>query len=312
MNVEIGPGGEPPDGELFAWLVTPQGKRVEISGICAIGQSETGIVEPMPRFDQEHLANAEALIHARGSEEFWLLDHGSREGTFLNGRLLVSPTRLQDADKISIRGRNFVFRQKGADPRQEAREESGITKPRFRKQARWLVQVDLAGFTAFTAERDALEVAQLVWPWHAEAKALVEANQGCVNRFVGDGLIATFPDSEEAPTDVVAAVAGLLTLPGPAELDVRVVVHFGDVAFRGSLLDGEEILAAALSFLSRMEKLAGELGHACLISEPARERLGGLLEMKPFDHEQPIRGFGGLHRFFIPAGPEFRRRASLK
>ena len=43
--------------------------------------------------------------------EVWLVDFGSRNGTYLNGQRLTRPIRLQDGDHILVGHAEFTFHQ---------------------------------------------------------------------------------------------------------------------------------------------------------------------------------------------------------
>ena len=49
----------------------------------------------MPRVSRRH-----AVIQAQVSDEYWLGDSGSRNGTYVNAKRIAKPTRLQHADVI--------------------------------------------------------------------------------------------------------------------------------------------------------------------------------------------------------------------
>jgi pSer/pThr/pTyr-binding forkhead associated (FHA) protein len=51
------------------------------------------------------------LIHLQNIGEFWLIDFGSGNGTFLNKRRIHQPVRLNDGDQITIGDQVFKFHQ---------------------------------------------------------------------------------------------------------------------------------------------------------------------------------------------------------
>jgi len=99
------------EGEkIVAWLEPSHGGRVPILGTCSIGRlSSNGVVLADERVSRRH-----ALINVQGNREFWLVDLGSGNGTYLNGRRVVQPSRLRDGDKIEIAAFQLLFHQ--ADP----------------------------------------------------------------------------------------------------------------------------------------------------------------------------------------------------
>jgi pSer/pThr/pTyr-binding forkhead associated (FHA) protein len=100
MNADSGAG--------LAWLADPRGNRIPVKGSCSLGRSASNQVAiPDDRVSRRH-----ALIQIQGENEFWLVDFGSRNGTYLNGQRLTRPSRLQDGDHIVIGHAEFAFHQR--------------------------------------------------------------------------------------------------------------------------------------------------------------------------------------------------------
>src|SRR5207237_8904726 len=77
------------------------------AGTCSVGRATANtLVLDLPKVSRMH-----ALIQLQNIGEFWLVDLGSSNGTFLNRRRVHQPVRLHDQDKIVIAGRQFIFRQ---------------------------------------------------------------------------------------------------------------------------------------------------------------------------------------------------------
>ena len=92
---------------ISAWLEAPGGVQTPIRGSCFLGRSATNhIVLSDDRASRRH-----AMVQAQSQGEFWLIDLGSANGTYLNGRRLTRASRLADGDRIELAGRSFTFRQ---------------------------------------------------------------------------------------------------------------------------------------------------------------------------------------------------------
>src|SRR5205823_12460299 len=86
----------PEEGE--AWLEGVDGKRQPIRSGCSLGRTAANtIVLESPKVSRRH-----ALIHVQNIGEFWLIDFGSSNGTFLNKRRIHHPIRISDGDQITI------------------------------------------------------------------------------------------------------------------------------------------------------------------------------------------------------------------
>src|SRR5438046_2002806 len=95
--------------EEGAWLEASDGKRTTLHGSSSLGRTSANrIVLDSPKVSRQH-----ALIHLQNIGEFWLIDFGSSNGTFLNKRRLHHPVRLSDGDQITVGDSVFKFRQPG-------------------------------------------------------------------------------------------------------------------------------------------------------------------------------------------------------
>ena len=101
------------------------------------------------------------------------------------------------------------------------------------ERRRVMLMVDLAGFTRAVAPLSAMELAQLVDRFYCLAAEAVESAGGEVVKFVGDGCLAVFDE-----TDAVAAIACARGLTEPVralgrdysiDLDVGANVHLSVV-----------------------------------------------------------------------------------
>jgi pSer/pThr/pTyr-binding forkhead associated (FHA) protein len=75
------------------------GSVYEISGAESIIGRASGCAVPIQ--DDTFVSHLHARIFTRGAE-FWIEDLGSTNGSFVNGKKLVSPVPLRDADKVQI------------------------------------------------------------------------------------------------------------------------------------------------------------------------------------------------------------------
>jgi AAA-like domain/FHA domain len=96
-------GANAPDAELEK----PGGARIRLRGTCTLGRASTSdIVLADAKVSRRH-----ALVQPQKQYEFWLLDLGSANGTYLNGRRITQPVLLRDRDQIEVGPFRLVFRQ---------------------------------------------------------------------------------------------------------------------------------------------------------------------------------------------------------
>src|SRR6266404_2403947 len=89
-----------------AWLET-SGEKFPISGNSSIGRSARNIIV----IESQKVSRRHALINVQNVGEFWLIDLGSSNGTFLNGRRVHQPLRLCHLDQITVGDSVFTFQQ---------------------------------------------------------------------------------------------------------------------------------------------------------------------------------------------------------
>ena len=95
----------------LAEIELPNGKRVCIRHICAIGRTKNNDVTlPNPRVSRRH-----AVIQSQSSNHTLILtDMNSRNGVFLNGKRISQPTPLHHRDRIDIGPFQLTFHQPNA------------------------------------------------------------------------------------------------------------------------------------------------------------------------------------------------------
>ena len=94
----------------IAEIELPEGNRVRIRASCSIGRTDASdLCLPSQRVSRRH-----AMIQKENNEKLWLIDTGSRNGTYQNGSKVTGPTLLRDKDRINIGPFSMIFHQPNA------------------------------------------------------------------------------------------------------------------------------------------------------------------------------------------------------
>jgi adenylate cyclase len=126
---------------------------------------------------------------------------------------------------------------------------------------------DLAGFTAFTADRGDDAALELVETFQSHVGEALPEGARIVNR-IGDGLLVHLPDPSSAVASLLALTQGCALVATPdVPLWVRTGVHVGTARRLGDDLIGHDVNVAA-----RIGELAGAM--EVLASEAARSEAG--------------------------------------
>jgi adenylate cyclase len=278
-----------------AWLEDANGNRTPIRGSCSLGRAESNQIT----LQDDTVSRRHAVIQAQGEQEYWLVDFGSSNGSYVNGQRIAQPTRLRDGATLAIGVTQYVFRQ----PRftatvQFAAPASDQTVIDVRWAKCWLLVADIINSSKMVAELPADTLPLVTGRWLAQCKEAIETNGGRINQFLGDGFFAFWHDHERMGPDIDKAHRALRRLQDEGQPAFRFVTHLGTVMLGGvSVGEEQRISGSDVHFVFRMEKLAGSLGEARLLSEPARKRLPTGVEVRDVGRHS-LHGFEGQFAFY--------------
>src|SRR6266480_6657618 len=264
--------------EPAAWLDPLTGDRIAILGNCSIGRSPKSCVI----LDSQKVSRRHAIINVQNVGEFWLIDLGSSNGTFLNKRRVHNPVRLCHLDQITVGDSVFTFQQ----PEEISLElRTTMAEQTIRESADvpvWLLVADIENFTPLSRSLVSEKLATLVGGWVSTCKEIIEQHHGSINKYLGDGFLAYWRADEKDADNVAAALLALRDLQKKKAPEFRIVLHFGSVAIGGIASMGEEsLMGKEVNLIFRLEKLASSLGESCGLSNAAHAKLANLIPSRP-------------------------------
>ena len=278
-----------------AWLESGSGARTPIYGTCFLGRAPTSTIV----LTDDKVSRRHALIHAQGQNEFWLVDLGSSNGTYLNGRRVSLPSQLNDNDQVSVGNSVFAFRHPKA-PTLIGLDRGCVEKTiqEIKSAHCWLLLADIESSTQFLQRVAPDELPMITGRWLAACKQIIDDHGGTINKYLGDGFFAYWQDRDGVAASVARALAAFKPMQAREQPRFRVVLHFGQVMMGGAASMGEEsLLGKEVNFAFRMEKLAASLGQLCLMSEAARTPLQALTSTAP-EGRHPLSSFDGDFEFY--------------
>jgi adenylate cyclase len=278
----------------LAWLENETNTRWPIHGVCSIGRvAANDVVLGSGQVSRRH-----ALIHAQAEDEFWLVDLGSSNGSFVSGRRVIQPTKLHDGDALAFDAK-LTFHNEMPSMRAEF-DDAAPTLRQIQALPCWLLVADIAGFTPLSQSMAPEELATMVGAWFSQCGELIERHGGTINKYLGDGFFAYWEANTRPAQHIAAALHELLALQRNERPAFRLAVHHGRITLGGTPSLGETgLLGPAVNFVFHMEKLAAALGERCLLSEAAHELLLPLMsgEARTLGRH-PLKGFAGDYAFF--------------
>jgi adenylate cyclase len=153
---------------------------------------------------------------------------------------------------------------------------------RVRRQAVGVLFADLVGFTTLAEDMPPEEVMAMLRDFHGRMEDEVFRHGGCLEKFIGDALLATFGVPDVGPhdaTDALACARGMLAalaawnhereVRGLAPMGMGVGLHYGQVVLGD--IGSERSMAFAtvgdtINVASRLQSLTRDLGATIVAS----------------------------------------------
>lgn len=287
------PATAPSPSRQGAWLETA-GDKFTVRGDCSFGRSPKNTIV----LDSQKVSRRHALINVQNIGEFWLIDLGSSNGTFLNNRRLHQPVRLTDQDQIVIADRIFIFHQPEEITEDYRTTFVASTVREIENIPCWLLVADIENFTPLSRSLTSDRLATLIGGWVATCKQIIEEHDGMIDKYLGDGFFAYWRGDKGTTKNVAAAIGPLKEAQARNEPRFRLALHFGFVAIGGVPSMGEEsLMGREVNFVFRMEKLAGSLGVSFLTSAAGQAKLKSQVSFTPAGAHE-LKGFEGKHEVF--------------
>ncbi|MDR7897159.1 FHA domain-containing protein [Thermosynechococcus sp. JY1332] len=171
-------------------------------GNCwTIGRSEDNSIVLSDRW----MSRNHAMIQRMGQGEFYLIDLGSRNGTFVNGRRVSIPVALHNGDRITFGQTELDFFNEpfaslfaeNATLSLPQSEGSSTALLHVRRLLTVLV-VDIRDFTKLTRQLEEELLSELIGTWFHRAGEIIRQYGSWVDKYIGDAVMAVWiHESEE-------------------------------------------------------------------------------------------------------------------
>lgn len=259
-------------------------QEISFEGVLTIGRDrKNDMILPDPLVSRNH-----ALIRQLGNDDYYLIDSGSSNGSYLNGRRITTPVVLQDGDTIAIGSTMIRFHQAVATPReftQTAAEETTILVPNLDIEDITILVADIRGFTSLSEAIPIKTLTRIMSEWFREVTECVQRSGGIVDKFIGDCVYARWHSARSScEQDMVwNSLRAALAINGvtdslyrqnpelPHPLHIGVGINTGQAAV-GVGRDNTAI-GDAVNLAFRLETASKELGRDIVISASSYRHL---------------------------------------
>lgn len=285
---------------LQTWLRSSDGRQHALAGSCSIGRHPTNTLQ----LSSSEVSRRHAIIQAQGEAEFWIVDLGSANGTYVNGRRLSQALRLRHGDVIRIADVELEFATEILSAMHPAgKAVMASTMIRIEQADCWLLVADIEGSTRLAQATAPEKYPRLTGTWFKECRQIIDECGGQISKYLGDGFFAYWLAGGDSHIRVRQAIAKLREAQTTSTLPFRVVLHHGS-AVLGSVPTMSELNlhGPEVNFVFRIEKIAGKLEQRLLLSEKAVQHMQAQDEVE-LAGTSPVDGFSGDFKFYRPAAP---------
>ena len=214
--------------------------EVEVGNTATIGRSRDNTVS---LHNNPHVSRQHAVVRCHNACQFQIMDLGSRNGTFVNGRRVVTPTLLNSGAVIRITNDELIFEQyeqTSSDGSYDVTIAAEIDAGQAQNAVVAVMVCDIRGFSTMAEILEEDELARTLGQWFRDAGNIVHHTGGTIDKFIGDAVLAYWAregtDGRESRGALDSALRLLKTaaerrwmIAEPREFEIAVALHYGVV-----------------------------------------------------------------------------------
>lgn len=149
-----------------------------------------------------------AMFQSTDNGKFYLIDLGSRNGTFVNGRRVSVPVILNDADLLTFGQTELqFFSPADSSTAMDAvlgggrGQDSTATAMLHVRRLISVVVVDIRDFTVMTRQIDETTLSEAIGTWFRRAGEIIGQHGSWVDKYIGDAVMAVWIHGKEGADD---------------------------------------------------------------------------------------------------------------
>ncbi|HBB32730.1 MAG TPA: adenylate/guanylate cyclase domain-containing protein [Cyanobacteria bacterium UBA9273] len=159
-----------------------------------------------------------AMLQCTETGDFYLIDLGSRNGSFVNGRRVSIPVTLRNGDRLTFGQTELEFycpsSNRTSDFLQKATNSDTMTSTLHVRRLMSVMVIDIRDFTVLTRQLDEKILSAMIGTWFRESGNIIRESGSWVDKYIGDAVMAIWfhgsqgVSSEEA-LNILRAVSDL-------------------------------------------------------------------------------------------------------
>ena len=258
--------------------------------------------------DSRSVSRLHALIQRRNAGDYFLVDLGSRNGSFVNGRRVSVPMRLQDNDRLVFAEQELVF----CNPLGTGTEPGGLgtttrntpTAALNAQSLTTIVVVDIRDFTPLARKLSEALLSQTIGTWFLKVGQVVEQRGSWAQQYIGDAVMAVWvhDNASKISSDLARALRAVCeidrttaeisrSLPLPSPLRIGAGISTGPAILGGT---DYTALGDTVNAAFRLEAATKNIGLGVALGEGAFRALEVPDDAVPFQRRQvQLKGYEG-------------------
>jgi len=232
-----------------------------------------------------HASRNHAMIRRIGRGDYYLIDSGSSNGSFINQQRVTTPRLLKNGDRIAMGRLEMEFKQTKKD---EALVDTLSLQDTLISDTPEIQQItilvaDIRGFTTLSEQIDIRTLTKLMNTWFHQVSDAIIKHGGIVDKFIGDCVFARWESHLEQDRTVLQALAAASVInqitcklnETYTEVPEPITIGVGINTGAASMGIGQDntALGDAVNIAFRLESASKFLGTDVVLSESAYQHL---------------------------------------
>ena len=260
-----------------SFKINSKPRKLTCKSVVTIGRDKhSDIIIPELVVSRNH-----AMIRCLGEGDFYLIDSGSSNGSFVNKQRVVSPKLLKHGDIISVGPADILFEELSKDLDlidSVSMLETIVHDAPVIRQITILV-ADIRGFTSMSEQVPINTLTRIMNSWFHQVNNIVAKQEGLVDKFIGDCVFARWETEDNQLKTIVQAVSAACEINEitenldkeyrdqlPSKLTIGVGINTGTASVGGMGQD-TTALGDAVNIAFRMESSSKMLNKDIVLSE---------------------------------------------
>ena len=158
-----------------------------------------------------------AMLQCTETSDFYLIDLGSRNGSFVNGRRVSIPVTLRNGDRLTFGQTDLEFHSPSASREDEfpqRTDKETLTSTLHVRRLMSVMVVDIRDFTVLTRQLDEKILSAVIGTWFRQSGNIIRKSGSWVDKYIGDAVMAIWFHgsqgvSNEEAMNILQAVSSL-------------------------------------------------------------------------------------------------------